>query len=83
MPTFPRKHPRLRVLVKPIPTEDALRAEDEALDAFAEAMADRLIANARAEVAAELGLDPDAIDRERDRVSPFDAESSGPLGALS
>ena len=83
MPTFPRKHAPLKVRVLPIPTEDALRAWDEALDAFAEAMADRLIANARAEVAAELGLDPDAIDLERDRVSPFDAESSGPLGALS
>lgn len=83
MPTFLRKHALLKVRLQPIPTEDALRAEDEALDAFAEAMADRLIAIARAEVAAELGLDPDAIDRERDRVSPFAAESSSLLGALS
>ena len=29
MPTFPRKTPRLRVVVKPIPTEDAQRAWDE------------------------------------------------------
>ena len=83
MPTFPRKTPRLRVVVKPIPTEDAQRAWEEALDAFAEAMADRLIANARAEVAAELGVDADAIDRERDRVSPFASNGGGLLEALS
>lgn len=83
MPTFPRKTPRLRVVVTPIPTEDAQRAWDEALDAFAEAMADRLIAQARAEVAAELGVDPDAIDRERDRVSPLATHGEDLLGALS
>jgi hypothetical protein len=68
MPSKPTKYPALRVIVSPIETEDAERLWAEAIDAFAEALADRFIAKARAEVAAELGVDEARIDRERGRV---------------
>ncbi len=44
--------------------DEAAEAADRALDLLAGALADLLIAEARAEVAAELGLDESAIDRE-------------------
>ena len=67
MPTHPRKHKPLRVILTPVPTEQAQRAYDEALDFFAEALADHIIQRARIAVAAELGVDEADIDRERDR----------------
>ena len=80
MPSKPTKYPALRVIVRPIETEDATGCWDEALDAFAEAIADRLIAKARAEVAAELGVDEKRIDRERGRV--VDEADDGGVGVL-
>lgn len=59
--------PRLQVEVIPVPTADYERLVDEALDALADALAEQFIAKARAQVAAELGVDPDDIDRERGR----------------
>ena len=47
----------------------AAEAADRALDLLASALADLLITEARAEVAAELGLDEAAIDRERGRAA--------------
>ena len=84
MPSKPTKYPALRVIVRPIETEDAARLWDEAIDAFAEALADRAIARARAEVAAELGVDEAHIDRERGRVVE-DADDVGAtaLGSLA
>ena len=67
MPTHPRKHKPLRVILTPVPTEQARRAYDEALEFFAEAFADHAIQRARLAVAAELGVDEADIDRERDR----------------
>ncbi len=67
MPTHPRKHKPLRVILTPVPTEQARRAYDEALEFFAEAFADHVIQRARVAVAAELGVDEADIDRERDR----------------
>jgi hypothetical protein len=51
------------------PDEEAASAADLALDLLAGALADLLIAEARAEVAAELGLDEAAIDREQGRAA--------------
>lgn len=84
MPSKPTKYPALRVIVRPIETEDAARLWNEAIDTLAEALADRLIAKARAEVAAELGLDEERIDRERGRVV-VDADEQDPttLGSLA
>ncbi len=61
--------------------DEAAEAADRALDLLAGALADLLIAEARAEVAAELGLDESAIDRERGAntaspPSPLDAPLS-------
>ncbi len=67
MPTHPRKHKPLRVILTPVPTEQARRAYDEALEFFAEAFADHVIQRARLAVAAELGVHEADIDRERDR----------------
>ena len=84
MPSKPRPHPVLRVIVRPIETEDAQRLWDEAIDAFAEALADRLIAKARAQIAAELGVDEATIDRERGRITEeADAHGAHLLGAVS
>lgn len=76
MPSSPRPHPVLRVIVRPIQTEDAQRLWDEAIDAFAEALADLVIAKARAQVAADLGVDEASIDRERGNVVE-DADAHG------
>ena len=51
------------------PDDKAAEAADRALDLLAGAPADLLIAKARAEVAAELGLDEAAIDREQGRAA--------------
>ena len=84
MPSTARPHPVLRVIVRPIETGDAQRLWDEAIDAFCEALADRAIAKARAQVAAELGVDEASIDRERGRVTE-EAEEHGAhlLGGVS
>ena len=74
MPTHPRKHKPLRVILTPVPTEQARRAYDEALEFFAEAFADHVIQRARLAVAAELGVDESDIDRERDRKREDDEE---------
>lgn len=49
------------------PDPQAAEAADQALDLLAGALADLLIADARAEVAAELGVAESSIDRERGR----------------
>lgn len=54
-----------RVIPVPVPPEEAERAVSNALDLLAGALADKFIADARAEVAARLGVAPDTIDRER------------------
>lgn len=84
MPSKPTHYPALRVIVGPIETEDATRLWDEAIDAFAEALADRFIARARAQVAAELGVEEGRIDRERDRVVvDADDDATGVLGSMA
>ena len=57
--------PALTIRAIPVPREGAERAFDAALDLLAEALAEQIIADARAEVAGRLGVSPDAIDRER------------------
>ena len=49
------------------PDPQAAEAADQALDLLAGAFADLLIADARAEVAADLGVAESSIDRERGR----------------
>ena len=61
--------PRLRIEVVPVPTEDAHRALEGCLNVLADALAERLIAKARAAVAAELGVGEDGIDREASRAA--------------
>ena len=50
------------------PDEEAAAATDLALDLLASALADLLIAEARAEVASELGVSPASIDREKGKA---------------
>ena len=84
MPSKPTKFNALRVIVRPIETADADRLWKEALDALAEGIADQLIAEARAEVAAELGVPESDIDREAGRVvSDGDGDGLGALGSLA
>jgi hypothetical protein len=45
-----------------------VEAADLALDLLASALADLLIAEARAEVASELGVSPGSIDREQGKA---------------
>ncbi len=59
--------PEWKVELVPVPRAEAEEAFERILDLFADAIADKLIAEARAEVAAELGKDPRAIDREHSR----------------
>lgn len=59
---------RLRVEVVPLPNPDAARGLDAVLDLLAAALAERCIVQARAEVAAELGVVPETLDRE---IGPF------------
>lgn len=61
--------PRLRIEVVPVPSEDAHRAQQGFLNVLADALAERLIAKARAEIAAELGVDESRIDREASRAA--------------
>ncbi len=63
--------PRLRFEVVALPTADAEQQFDACLDMLADALADRLIARARASIAAELGVDEDRIDRETARQKPL------------
>jgi len=60
----------VKVTLRPVivlePDPDAHRAWDRALDLLADAIAEQLIAEARAEVARELGLDQSALERERE-----------------
>lgn len=57
----PQKHPPLNVILTGVPTRDYEQLEAEAIDALAEALADLFIAKARAEVAAELGIEVSAL----------------------
>lgn len=59
--------PRLRIEVVPSPTPTAMADLDAALDVLADALADRFIRMAREQVAAELGVDADTLDRESHR----------------
>ena len=68
---------RLRIEVIPFPTPDALRDQDACLDVLADALADRLIARARAGVAREMGVDARKIDREAGRVSREEPDMLG------
>ena len=57
------KHP-LTIVAVPVPRDDAERDFDHALDLLAEGLAALVIEEARAEVAARLGVAPESIDRE-------------------
>ena len=59
--------PEWKVQLVPIPRAEATRAFDQILDLLADALAEQLIADARAEVAVKLGKDPRSIDREHSR----------------
>ena len=61
--------PRLQIRVVRRPHPNAEREIDQALDVIAEAIADRLIARARRDVARERGVAEEAIDREHERVA--------------
>ncbi len=59
--------PRLRIEVVPFATPTAMADLDAALDVLADALADRFIRMAREQVAAELGVDAETINRESHR----------------
>ena len=67
----PQKHPPLNVILTGVPTRDYEQLEAEAIDALAEGLADLFIAKARAEVAAELGIEVSALPY---RPAPFAPE---------
>ena len=71
-----RQRSRLEVVRQPHP--DAEREAQGALEALAEALADRVIGQARLAVARELGLDEEAIDLEHGRVAE-EAQALSPL----
>jgi|MDTD01.3.fsa_nt_gb hypothetical protein len=67
--------PRLRIEVVPFPTPTAQADLDAALDVLADALADRFIRMAREQIAAEIGVEAESIDREarRDATDVSDA----------
>lgn len=56
--------PRLTIRAIPVPRHDAEQSFSAALDLLAEGLAALVIEEARAEVAARLGVAPKSIDRE-------------------
>ena len=64
MPRVKRKPLSIRLV--PVPREEAERNLREAVELLADALADQILAEARAEVAAELGRAPAQLDREAD-----------------
>ncbi len=61
--------PRLSYRAIPVPRADAEERLQRAISLLAEGLAEVCIRKAREEVADELGLAPEQIDRERDDVS--------------
>lgn len=59
----------LRGVVIEEPDPEAVAAWDAALDIIADAFADQLIAEARAEAAARLGVDEASIDHRRESLT--------------
>ena len=57
--------PKLRVEIAARPHRDADREYSAALDLIADLIAERCIARARSEIAAEMGVDERTIDHER------------------
>lgn len=57
------RHPNLTIVAVPHPVEDYYEQLDAALDILADALAEKFIEQARREVAAELGIDPDQLPR--------------------
>jgi len=58
------KHP-LTIRAVPVPRQDAERSFSQALDLLAEGLAALVIEEARAEVAARLGVAPESLDRDQ------------------
>jgi len=73
-----KPHWTLEVIRQPHP--DGEREAQGALEALAEALADRLISQARQAVARERGVAEEAIDLEHERVAEA-ARALSPLGA--
>lgn len=67
----PKRQP-LSVRVVYVHDPDADATFDRVLDLLADAIADLAIAEARAEVAARLGVDPETINREQGQLDPDD-----------
>ena len=61
--------PKLTIRAIPVASEDARRSFGHAIGLLAEALANQAIAEAREQVASELGATPDGIDRERGRLT--------------
>lgn len=69
----PQRQP-LTIRVVHVPDPDAAATFDRVLDLLADALADLAIAEARAEVAARLGVDPERINREQGELDRADQE---------
>ena len=61
---------KLTIEVVPVPTEEAHQAMEGMLGVLADALAERLIARARAAVARELGVEASELERETHRDAP-------------
>ena len=59
----------LRPVIRFEPDPEAQRSYDAALDLIADAIAEQLINEARAEIAAELGLDAGSMHREPESLT--------------
>jgi hypothetical protein len=76
----PRHRHTLTARVVPVVDPDADAAFDAVLDLLADALADLAIRDARAEVAARLGVAPESIDRE---PAALDADDRSWLDAVA
>lgn len=74
--------PKLTIRAIPVPADDARRKLRHAIGLLADALADQVIAEARAAVAAELGVVDERIDREGARVGEAVAEIAESPGML-
>ena len=76
------KHP-LTIRAVPVPRRDAERSFSDALDLLAEGLASVVIEEARAEVAARLGVAPESIDREQHGLDDALRRLSDPLAGVA
>lgn len=78
-----KRRPQLTARIVLVPHAQAEEHRRAAVQLLARALADKVITDARAEVAARLGVSPDSIDRERGRLADDDLAFLDALTALA